>query len=315
MKSLNDCIPEYRKQVVKGDIVTAYRGLYKRTNDTYMNFEIIKRLTNRPELYEKGSSVMWTDPYISKQLLELHLNPDNDAASRSKNKIEYISNWILEQYDKPEMKILDLGCGPGLYAELLAQRGHSVTGVDFSENSIQYAIKQAKEKQLDIEYLNSNYLELDFDSQFDLVILIYLDFCVLLPHERDKVLGNVSRALKKGGHFICDVVNGKNIKNKILSKSWEIKNEGFWKPSPYLALANGYHYPEAKVLAEHHIVIGEDNSADTYIFWSHYYEKDHMASILESKGFTNIKNFENVLPESDDFWNGENITFYAARKE
>jgi len=27
MKSFNDCVSEYRKQVVKGDIVTAYRGL------------------------------------------------------------------------------------------------------------------------------------------------------------------------------------------------------------------------------------------------------------------------------------------------
>ncbi|MDX9948626.1 MAG: hypothetical protein RBS38_14790 [Bacteroidales bacterium] len=27
MKSFNDFIPEYRKQVKKGDIVTAYRGL------------------------------------------------------------------------------------------------------------------------------------------------------------------------------------------------------------------------------------------------------------------------------------------------
>lgn len=88
-----------------------------------MNFELIKSLASKPKLYAKASSVMWTDPYISKQLLELHLNPDNDAASRSKDKIEKISNWILEQSDRPEMKILDLGCGPGLYAEFLAQKG------------------------------------------------------------------------------------------------------------------------------------------------------------------------------------------------
>ena len=279
-----------------------------------MNLEQIKKISNKPQLYEKGTSVMWTDPHISKQLLELHINPENDVASRSRIKIEKITNWILARADKPEMKILDLGCGPGLYAELLSQKGHAVVGVDISENSIQYAIRQAKEKHLDIEYLNKNYLDIDFDNQFDLVILIYLDFCVLLPDERDKVLKNIYRALKKGGLFICDVVNEKNIDKKTISQSWEVQEKGFWKDKPYIALTNGYHYPEAKVLANHHIVIGEFDTVDTYIFWSHYYEKKDMVQILESKGFTDVKEYENVLPESDDCWNGENVTFYVSIK-
>jgi len=279
-----------------------------------MNIELIKKLSNKPQLYEKGSSVMWTDPYISKQLLELHLNPENDAASRSQIKIERITNWILEQADNPQMKILDLGCGPGLYAELLAQKGHSIIGVDYSENSIRYAIRQAKEKQLDIEYLKKNYLDLDFDNQFDLIILIYLDFCVLLPEEREKVLENIYRALKNGGLFICDVVNERNINKKTISQLWEVQESGFWKDKPYIALTNGYHYPEAKVLANHHIVISENNTVDTYIFWNHYYEKDDLVPILESKGFKDIADYENVLPENGDYWNGENVTFYVSRK-
>jgi 2-polyprenyl-3-methyl-5-hydroxy-6-metoxy-1,4-benzoquinol methylase len=279
-----------------------------------MNIELIKKLSSKPQLYEKGSSVMWTDPYISKQLLELHINPDNDVASRSRVKIESIINWILERTDNTKMKILDLGCGPGLYTELLAQKGHSIIGVDFSENSIQYATKQAKEKKLKIEYLEKNYLDIDFDNQFDLVILIYLDFCVLLPDEREKVLENIYRALKKGGLFICDVVNEKNIDKKTLSQSWEVQETGFWKNEPYIALTNGYHYPEAKVFADHHIVISEDNTVNTYIFWNHYYEKNDFVKIIESKGFKDITGYENVLPESDDFWNGENVTFYVSRK-
>lgn len=280
-----------------------------------MNIEVIQKLANKPELYEKGSSIMWTDPYISKQLLELHINPANDVASRSKVKIEHVSERILEWSGKPNMKILDLGCGPGLYAECLAQKGHSVTGVDFSETSIQYAVEQARKKHLDIEYITTDYLELDFDNQFDVVIMIYLDFCALLPEESSKLLDIIHGALKKGGLFICDIVNEKNIDKKTISQSWEIQKNGFWKQTPYIALTNGYHFPEAKVLANHHIVMGEDDSVETYIFWSHYYEKDDFISILESKGFSNIKNLESVLPESSDYWNGENVTFYISQKQ
>lgn len=280
-----------------------------------MDIKQLIGLSNRPALYEKGTSVMWTDPYISKQLLELHINPDHDLASRSRAKIELVSDWISARLDKPKMEVLDLGCGPGLYAELLARKGHSVTGIDFSACSIQYATRQAKEKQLDIRYLNKNYLELDIENQFDLIMMIYLDFCALLPEERDKVLENIYRALKKGGLFICDIVNEKNLDEKTISQSWEIQEKGFWKGTPYIALTSGYHYPEAKTLANHHIVIGVDNKAYTYIFWNHYYEKEDMVKILESKGFTGIMNYENVLPESGDCWNGENVTFYVSRKQ
>lgn len=279
-----------------------------------MNIELIKKLSKKPPLYEKGSAVMWTDPYISKQLLELHINPAHDIASRSQVKIELVTNWILEHTDKPQMKILYLGCGPGLYAERLVQKGHSVVGVDFSENSIQYATRQANEKQLDIQYLKYNYLDLDFDNQFDLVILIYLDFCALLPKERDKVLENIYRALKKDGLFVFDVVNERNIDQKTIPQSWEVQKSGFWKSTPYIALTNGYHYPEAKVLANNHIIIGEQDRVDTYIFWSHYYEKGDLEKILASKGFTDTMDYENVLPDSGDGWNGENVTFYMSRK-
>jgi ubiquinone/menaquinone biosynthesis C-methylase UbiE len=279
-----------------------------------MNIELISNLVTKPKLYEKGTSIMWTDPHISKELLELHINPKHDVASRSQEKINNITNWILEKVNnKQKLKILDLGCGPGLYTELFAKKGHSVTGIDFSENSIKYAINQARDQNLNIEYINKNYLNLDFDNQYDLVILIYLDFCVLLPEERDKFLGNVYRALKNGGLFICDVVNEKNINKKVISQSWEVQKSGFWKNEPYIVLTNGYHYPEAKVIANHHVVIGENNKVDTYIFWSHYYESMELDSILQYKGFTDIRNYENVLPDSD-CWNGENVTFYVARK-
>lgn len=257
---------------------------------------------------------MWTDPHISKQLLELHINPDIDAASRSYDKINIITKWILEQINKPKAKILDLGCGPGLYAEILARNGHSVTGIDFSGNSIQYAINHAKELQLDIEYINSDYLNLDYDSQFDVILLIYLDFCALIPSERDQILKNVNRALKKGGVFIFDVVNEKNIDKKTIQQSWEVQENGFWKNEPYVALTNGYHYPEAKVLANHHIIIGQDNKIDSYIFWTHYYEQQDLIPILELTGFSDIKNYENILPVGD-CWNGDNVTFYKIRKQ
>ncbi|MCP4392967.1 MAG: class I SAM-dependent methyltransferase [Alphaproteobacteria bacterium] len=278
-----------------------------------MNYkELIKR-TQRPELYEKGTSIMWTDEYISKQLLDLHINPHVDLASRKEETIGDLVNWILDIATEPKMSILDLGCGPGLYSEKLATKGHSVTGVDFSKNSIEYAKNQATLKQLDIDYIVENYLNLDFDNKFDLVLLIYTDLCPLLPEERDKLLKVVHKALKPGGMFIFDVVNDRNVDKKIIPQSWDVEESGFWRKHPYIALANGHHYPENNVILNQHTVINEDDSIDTYHFWSHYYNQEQLTEILSNSGFTDICNYENIIPE-DTPWTGENLTFFKAKK-
>jgi len=279
-----------------------------------MNIERLIKYTGKPSLFENGTSVMWTDPHISQQLLYLHIDPDNDIASRSDQKIELVVNWILSKTRMDQMKILDLGCGPGLYAEKLARLGHRVTGIDFSRRSIDYAKAIAEKNKSGIEYHCDNYLNIKYENQFDLAMLIYLDFCVLKPNERKIVLENVHRALKRGGVFIFDVVNSKNIDKKILKPSWEVcATKGFYKNEPYIALNNGYHYPEHKALVNQHVVIDRNDKIDTYLFWSIYYEYEDLIPVLNGAGFYKIKHYENVLPEGD-VWNGNNVTFYVTEK-
>ena len=47
-----------------------------------MNITNIIPKIEKPKIYEKGTAFMWTDKHISKQLLNVHLNPDIDLASR-----------------------------------------------------------------------------------------------------------------------------------------------------------------------------------------------------------------------------------------
>jgi len=108
-----------------------------------MELRKIVDLTKRPEVYSQGTGVMWTDEYISERLLEIHLNPDIELASRKSTTIDETIDWILDRIPGEGLEILDLGCGPGLYAEKLAEIRHRVTGVDFSEGSIRYARESA----------------------------------------------------------------------------------------------------------------------------------------------------------------------------
>jgi hypothetical protein len=49
----------------------------------------------RPSVYTPGSAAMWSDEHISRQLLEVHLNPDIDLASRKPETIDATIDWIL----------------------------------------------------------------------------------------------------------------------------------------------------------------------------------------------------------------------------
>ncbi|MBI9037103.1 MAG: class I SAM-dependent methyltransferase [Bacteroidales bacterium] len=276
--------------------------------------EIISQ-SEKPELYEKGTSFMWTDEHISKQLLNIHLNADIDLGSRKKSTIVKTANWILDtQKEKGKLNILDLGCGPGLYAEIFAEKGHCITGVDISKNSIEYAKKSAKDKKFDTNYVNSNYLEINLESdKYDLVVLIYTDLGVLIPSERDKLLKMIYRVLKKGGTFIFDVLKDKDIENKTSPKTWEANNSGFWKESPYLALSESFLYKEEKVILFQHNIIGTAGNIETYRFWTHFFSQNDVCKMLETHNFIDIHFREDILPKGD-MWNGDNVIFTMTSK-
>jgi 2-polyprenyl-3-methyl-5-hydroxy-6-metoxy-1,4-benzoquinol methylase len=95
-------------------------------------------LENKLELFQRSENNIWTDKYIGKNILQSHLNENNNAASRQYDSRINIIKWI-HKVIKPNAKIVDLGCGPGLYAYKLGKLGHSVFGIDVNKESIKYA--------------------------------------------------------------------------------------------------------------------------------------------------------------------------------
>lgn len=146
-------------------------------------------MLKKPALYEKGTGELWRDEHISQGMLEAHLNPDRDEATRRHATVRESVKWISSIAPSRKYRdLLDLGCGPGIYAEEFYRVGYNVSGMDFSERSIHYARGSAQKKNLPITYYCQDYLTLDFVAQFDLVTLIYYDFGVLAPAERAKLL-------------------------------------------------------------------------------------------------------------------------------
>lgn len=278
-----------------------------------MNIEQIIRAAQKPEIYTPGTALMWVDEYISTQLLEIHLSQDIELASRKKSTITSTIEWILQKVPGNGLNILDLGCGPGLYTEQLAQRGHIVTGMDFSSNSINYAKESASNKELDITYNQLNYLELEDKNKYDLVLLIFTDFGVLAPDQREILLSNIYRALKPGGTFVFDVLNDNYDAKVAGSNDWELSEKGFWRDSPYLALSESFYYEKQKVTLNQHIVIDQDRGAEVYRFWMHNFSNSDLGAILLSAGFSTTEYYDGILPDSD-MYSSSSVTFCMTTK-
>ena len=100
-------------------------------------------------------------------------------------------------------RALDIGCGRGENAIMLAMNGCDVTGIDLAENAIYDAKIKAIERNIKANFVVRNVLQMDrlFEKEeFDVIIDSGL-FHVMANEERPIFVRQVYRVLKKGGKY------------------------------------------------------------------------------------------------------------------
>jgi SAM-dependent methyltransferase len=256
--------------------------------------KILAFLKQKPLPYAQSTAPFWDDEHISKGMLAAHLNPDFEGASRNLTFIKKSVDWISSISNiRENNKLLDLGCGPGIYAEMFYDTGFIVTGIDYSRRSIEYATEQAKNKHKDIKYIYMNYLDIDYENKFDFVTLIYCDFGVLPPADRAKLLIKIRKALKKDGILILDGFTENEIRNFSEARTIRYETQSFWSPVPHMLIQNNYIYPETKNYLEQYIVVTE-NACQCYNNWNQIYSMQSFKEELRNAGFDKIQFFNDV---------------------
>ncbi len=243
-------------------------------------------LQKPPAPFTPGEALFWDHPHISAQMLAAHLDPDIDAASRRPEAIDQSVDWIAATLGlQPGQAVLDLGCGPGLYASRLARRGLRVTGVDYSRRSIAYAAHSAQAQGLDITYHYQNYLALEDEAAYDAALLIYGDYCPLSPEQRARLLANVRRALRPGGRFVFDVSTRVCRQRHGNRNRWRALAGGFWRPGPHLLLEDGFDYPDELIWLDQSIVIEPSGALAVYRNWFQDYTPETITAELARHNF------------------------------
>lgn len=258
----------------------------------------ISDIVNRPDVFticETGAKIPWNDPEFSKRMLKNHLSQEHDWASRSNAIIRRHTDWIAGQLSDPKARILDLGCGPGLYTHMLAQGGYSCVGVDFGPASIEYARERAKDSGLDLEYVLSDVRDYRPQGLFDLVMMVFGELNEFSQEDALLLLFKAANCLKPGGKVLLEIQTPEAIYGQGQEPpTWEAVNHGTLTEGPYVCLTeNAWDELNRRSATRWH-VIKENGEIMSFASCTQSYDKWEFRKLLSDAG---LGGEEKVSPE------------------
>lgn len=244
-----------------------------------------------PEPWGEISKIPWDDPDFSRRMLDEHLSQAHDAASRRTAMIDRHVGWIHDNVlDQRPSRILDLGCGPGLYATRLAELGHSCAGIDFGPASIDYASETTERRRLDCRFSLGDLRSTAFPSDQNLVMLIFGEMNVFQREEALDILTRSRQALRDGGMILLEVHTWEAVRRMGDEPStWRAAGHGLFSDQPHIRLDDSRWNDEAQVAVQRHIVIDAASAAVTLYGSSvQAYSQSDYENLLGEAGFARI---------------------------
>ena len=112
--------------------------------------------------------------------------------------------FVLHSLRPPEgARILDLPCGYGRHAALLARQGFRVVGVDLSRAMLAEARRRFTEGPR-LRFRREDMRRIAFREEFDAVVNLYTSFGYFTPAQNVATLRRMARALRPGGRLLVD---------------------------------------------------------------------------------------------------------------
>jgi SAM-dependent methyltransferase len=116
---------------------------------------------------------------------------------------------LLRQHAPAARSVLELGCGTGAHAILLAAQGYKIHGVDLSDEMLEVARQRTSvlptELSQQLSFSQGNVRDCKFEQKFDVVLSLF--HVVSYQATNDDLYAmfhNVAKHLKPGGVFIFD---------------------------------------------------------------------------------------------------------------
>ena len=253
-----------------------------------------------PKPWAEGEKIPWDDPEFSRRMLKEHLSQKHDAASRRtpiiKKHVNWIHNFVLEG---KLSRILDLGCGPGLYTARLAALGHACRGIDFSPASVEYAVKRAPEN---CSFTLGDMRTADFGTAYDLAMLIFGEFNVFRPEDARLILRKVYASLNPGGKLLLEVTTFDavyEIGNQ--PATWYSAENELFADEPHLCLMESFWDNESSVAIERYYIVDVASWEVTRFSASTVaYEVEQLEMLFQEVGFSSLDFYPSLTSRQEE---------------
>lgn len=259
-------------------------------------FDIVNRKPN-PAPWSEGDNIPWNEPGFSERMLAFHLSQDHDLASRRSATIDEHVDWIVSAVlDGRPARVLDLGCGPGLYAHRLASQGCEVVGLDFSPASIRHAGEVAEDAGLSCRFVHADVRDEDFGGGFDLVMMIFGQLNVFPRGRAIEIVRKASAALEPGGRLLLEVQIAEQIRQGgEAGPSWYSAPSGLFSDKPYLVLQENSWEADLRASTNRFMVVdAATGDVSNYALSNEAYTEEELDEALRSAGFGEIQRYPSL---------------------
>ena len=250
-------------------------------------------LTSRPPMNRaEHAKLPWDDPEFSRRMLVEHLDQRHDHASRRLETINAHVEWISDRLlSNQPGSVLDLGCGPGLYAERLAARGCTCRGVDISPASIEHARMASEARDRPCAYVLGDVMSADLGSNHDLAIFLFGELNTFPRSDVPVLLRRVRRSLRPGGRILLEV----HTQESVIAAgrepaSWYTSQGGLFASGPHVVLLEHHWSEELGVTKTRYYVIDATSGRiDEYGETLTSYTDDDYQALLTEAGFIDLQ--------------------------
>ncbi|OHY55286.1 class I SAM-dependent methyltransferase [Shewanella algae] len=265
-------------------------------------------------LLPNESKIPWNDADFSQRMLENHLSQEHDWASRKLAVIERQVDWLCSQL-APGAKVLDLGCGPGFYTQLLAKRGFCCTGVDFSPASIAYAQQQAQAAGLDIDYQLLDVRSYRPPKKFDFIMMTFGELNVFSAADAKSLLKDCANWLTPNGKLLVEVHSFDEVKRQGQAKpSWQRHSQGLFLDAPHLLLTEHAWDEALQTSSTLFWVIEENGKVTRFGSRMQAWQDGEYLQLLNECGFNKIQRIDTAVWPSSNTFEGKLYTLMACSK-